>query len=78
MKKKKNIEELIVKPIEQGWKQTFDVNLQFKAKTGRIEKAKLVPEEDLVFCVKIGNPKPDEDFLIVYPFHTLEPVIHLL
>lgn len=76
--KRKNIEEIILSPIEDGWKNTFDIHLQFRAKTARVEKAKIVPDEDLVFVVKIGRLNSADEFVIVYPFHTLEPIIHLL
>ncbi|MBN1499906.1 MAG: FliM/FliN family flagellar motor switch protein [Spirochaetes bacterium] len=73
------IEQFIINPLRSAWKNYVNLNFSFMKLAENQEDVKIIPENNMVVTVMIGNPEsPDDHCILIYPIAVLEPVIEIL
>ncbi len=74
-----NVDELVLAPLRNGWKNITNIHLKCIAIHNNPEKAKIVPPNDMIITVEISDKNdPESKLIIVYPYITIEPIIYML
>jgi flagellar motor switch protein FliM len=79
IKTMENVDELVLIPLRNGWKNLANIHLKCIDINNDPEKAKIVPNNDMIITVEISDKNdPESKLIIVYPYITIEPIINLL
>ncbi len=79
IKTMENVDELVLEPLRNGWKNLANIHLKCVDIQNDPEKAKIVPDNDMIITVEIFDKNdPGSKLIIVYPYITIEPIIYLL
>ncbi len=79
IKDEHSINEMILSPLRNSWKSITSITFKLNKRTSEFDEMKIVSLKDMILMLDIGEENnPESRFTIIYPYITLEPIIHLL